>query len=353
MAGGAGFTLGRLAEALDATLDAHPERVVKGVAPLATATPTELSFIVDRRHLEAARASRAGAFLAPIGMRGLPGPTLECRDPRQALVDALTLFHPPGPPVSGVDASARVALDACVDATASVGAFAVVESGATIGPRVRIDPFVYVGPGAEIGGDSVLYPHVVVYGGTKLGRRVVIHAGVVIGADGFGFIRGPDGHRKIPQVGIVVVADDVEIGANSTIDRATLGQTVIGRGVKIDNLVQIGHNVEVGERTLMAAQVGIGGSSRIGRDVVLGGQVGVGDHVEVGDGAMLGGQTGVLQDVGAGSRLFGTWGRPLRIARRIWLAQERLPDVLRSLKRIEERLAALETQAKEGDGRPQ
>jgi UDP-3-O-[3-hydroxymyristoyl] glucosamine N-acyltransferase len=232
-----------------------------------------------------------------------------------------------------------------VDPTASIGAFAVVEADASIGPRVRVGPLVYVGAGVEIGEASVLFPHVTIYHGCRLGARVVVHAGVVIGADGFGFIPGADRHLKIPQVGIVIVEDDVEIGANSTIDRATLGETVIGRGTKIDNLVHVGHNVDVGERCLMAAQVGIGGSARVGRDVMLGGQAGVGDHVHVGDAAVVGGQSGAVQDVPGGQRVALTWARPATQAQRIWVAQAQLPDLLRSVKSLERRVATLEIRA--------
>ena len=342
MAAGPGFTLGRLAEVLNASLDAHPERVVNGVAPLATAGPSDLAYVADPRQLDAARASRAGAFLAPPGVNGLPAPTLTCGDPRVALADVLGLFHPAGPPAPGIDRSARVAADARVDPSAAIGAFAVVESGAVVGPRVRIDPLVYVGAEVEIGEDSLLRPHVVIYPRCRIGRRVIIHGGAVIGADGFGFIPGADGHRKIPQVGVVIVEDDVEIGANTTIDRATLGETVVGRGSKLDNLVHIGHNVEVGERTLMAAQVGIGGSSRIGAGVMLAGQVGVSDHVTVGAGALMGAQSGTTQDIAADERVSGSWARPVAQAMRIWHAQAQLPDLLRNVKKLESRVAALE-----------
>jgi UDP-3-O-[3-hydroxymyristoyl] glucosamine N-acyltransferase len=347
MSAGAGFPLSRLAEVLEATLDAHPERVVTDVASLASAGPGDLTYVADRRHLESARASRAGAFLAPTDATGLPAPALRCRDPRRALAVVLGLFHPTLPPVPGVDASARVAPGAQIDPTASVGALTIVESGASIGPRVRLGPLVYIGAGVTIGEDSVLFPHVTIYEHCRLGCRVVVHAGAVIGADGFGFIPGAEGHLKIPQVGIVVVQDDVEIGANSTIDRATLGETVIGRGTKIDNLVQIGHNVDVGERCLVAAHVGIGGSSRIGREVMLGGQAGVGDHVQIGDAAMLAAQAGAVQDVAAGERLALTWARPVTQAHRIWLAEAQLPDLLRTVKALQRRLAALESQAAE------
>ena len=347
MSAGAGFALGRLAEMLEATLEASPERVVTAVASLTGAGPSDLSYVADRDHVAAARASRAGAFLAPLGVTGLPAPTLQCRDPRRALAAALRLFHPSLPSVPGIDPSARVAADAKVDPTASVGPLAVVEAGASIGPRVRVGALACVGPGVMIGEDSVLFPHVVIYAGCRLGRRVIVHAGVVIGADGFGFIPDAAGPLKVPQVGIVVVEDDVEIGANSAIDRATLGETVIGRGTKLDNLVQIGHNVVIGERCLMAAQVAIGGSSRIGNDVMLGGQVGFADHVTVGDGAMLAGGSGVAHDIPAGQRFSGSWARPAALAHKIWAAEAHLPDLLRRVRTLERRLATLEARPPE------
>jgi UDP-3-O-[3-hydroxymyristoyl] glucosamine N-acyltransferase len=347
MSTGAGFALGRLAQLLQATLDADPERVVRGVAPLASAGPDDLSYVADLDHVAPAHASRAGAFIAPAGVSGLPAPTLACREPRRALAAALNLFHPAALPVAGIDASARIAPGARIDPSASVGALAVVEAGASIGAHVRIGALVYVGTGASVGDGSVLFPHVVIYGGCQLGRRVIVHAGAVIGADGFGFIPGREGHEKIPQVGTVVVEDDVEIGANSTIDRATLGETIVGRGTKIDNLVHIGHNVEVGPRCLMAAQVGIAGSCRIGHDVMLAGQVGISDHVNVGDGAMLAGGAAVIQDVPAGQRFAGRWARPATLSHRIWVAEAQLPDLLRTVRTLERRLAALEARAGE------
>ncbi len=347
MSPGAGFALGRLAQLLEATLDAQPERVVTGVAPLTSAGPDDLSYVADRHQVDSARASHAAAFIAPIGVEGLPAPVLSCREPRRALAAALSLFHPVADPVPGVDASARIAPDARIDPSASVGAMAVVEGGATIGAHVRIGALVYVGAGAAIGDGSVLFPHAVIYGGCRLGRRVIVHAGAVIGADGFGFVPGPHGPAKIPQVGTVIVEDDVEIGANSTIDRATLGETVVGRGTKIDNLVHIGHNVEVGQRCLMAAQVGIAGSCRIGDDVLLAGQVGISDHVNVGDGAMLAGGTAVMRDVPAGQRFAGRWARPATLTHRIWVAESQLPDLLRTVRHLESRLALLEARAGE------
>ncbi len=348
-----GFTLGQLAAALGARLTGDADRVVTGVAALETAGPDDIAFVTDARYRPAALASRAGAFLAPEDVSDLPAPVLHCAAPRLAVIDLLTLFHPVAAPVPGVDPSARVAAGARVDPTAAVGALAVVEAGAVVGARARIYPLAYVGQGAEIGEDAVLHPHAVVHERVRVGRRVVIHAGAVLGADGFGYAWDGRAHRKIPQVGTVIVEDDVEIGANATIDRATLGSTIVRRGTKIDNLVMIAHNTEVGEDAILAAQSGVAGSSRLGRRVILLGQAGVADHVTVGDGAILGAQAGVSQDVAAGEKVIGTWARPMTQARRIWIAEAELPELIRRVRALERRLEMLERGGRErggGDG---
>ncbi len=342
MSGPAGFTLGELAAALGATLEGDPARVVTGVAPLASACPDDISFLIDLRYREAARVSRAGAFLTPVQAMDLPAPTLRCAAPQQALIQLLTLFHPVTPTKPGIDPAAVVAADAHVDGSASVGALTVVEAGARVGAGVRLYPLVYVGAGVEIGEGSIIYPHVTLRDGVRLGRRVIVHPGAVLGADGFGYAFHDGAHRKIPQVGGVRVEDDVEIGANTTIDRATFGDTVIGRGTKIDNLVQLGHNVEVGEHCIIVSQVGVSGSSRLGRGVVLAGQVGVADHVTIGDGAIIGARSGIAADVAPGDKLLGTPARPILQAKRIMLAEARLPELLQRMRALERRLEALE-----------
>ncbi|HEU4369188.1 MAG TPA: UDP-3-O-(3-hydroxymyristoyl)glucosamine N-acyltransferase [Methylomirabilota bacterium] len=337
----AGFTLGELAEALQARLDGDPARVVVGVAPLDSAGPDQISFLTDPRYREAARVSRAGAFLVPPDVADLPGPMLRCAAPQQALIDLLHLFHPPVPPPPGVDRTAVVAAGARVDPTATVGPLCVIETAAVIGPAVRLHALVHVGAGVEIGEATVVYPQVSLRDGVRVGRRVVIHAGAVLGADGFGFAFDGSAHRKIPQVGGVVIEDDVEIGANTTIDRGTFADTVVRRGTKIDNLVQIGHNVEVGEHSLLAGQVGIAGSSRLGRGVVLAGQVGVSHHVTLGDGVTAGGQTGIPSDLEPGARVWGTPARPIVQLKRIMVAEGRLPELLRRVRALEQRLERL------------
>jgi UDP-3-O-[3-hydroxymyristoyl] glucosamine N-acyltransferase len=336
------FTLGQLAEALDATLDGDATRVVTGLAPLDAASPSDISFLTDKRYEPAALVSKAGAFIAPVGTRGLPAPVLECRAPQRALITLLTLFFPPAAPVAGVDRTAIVAKEAHVDASATIGPLTVVEPGARLGARVRVGALVYIGSGVEIGEDCVIHPRVVLCEGVRLGRRVVVHPGAVLGADGFGYAHDGTRFHKIPQVGGVIVEDDVDIGANTTIDRAMLGATLIRRGTKIDNLVQVAHNVEIGDGSIIAAQTGIAGSTRVGRGVMFGGQVGVADHITIGDGAMLAAKSGVAQDVAAGAKVAGIWVRPLITARRIWVAQAELPEMVHRMKTLEARVAELE-----------
>ena len=335
------FTLGQLAEALGATLEGDAGRVVRGVAPLESAGPDDVSFLTDGRYRAAAQTSRAGAFVAGAGVTGLPAPVLRVAAPQQAMIDLLLLFNPAPPLVAGVHPTAIVAADARIDATAAVGPLAVIEAGARIGARARVGALSYVGAGVEIGEECVLSPHVTLLTGTRLGRRVLVHPGAVIGADGFGFAFDGARHRKIPQTGGVVVEDDVEIGANCAIDRATFGNTIVRRGTKIDNLVQLGHNVEVGEHSILVAQVGVSGSSRLGRGVVLAGQVGVADHVCVGDGALVGAQAGVAGDLDAGGRYLGSPARPILEAKRIFAAESRLPELLQRVRALERAVEAL------------
>ena len=344
------FTLGALAAALGATLDGDPAQVVTGVAPLDAAGPGDVSFLTDARYRKVARTSRAGALVAGTDIEPLGPAMLRVAHPQRALVHLLGLFHPPPPAAPGVHASAVVAADARIDATAAIGALAVVAAGAVIAAGTRVYPLAYVGAGAHVGEESVIHPGVVVGDGVRLGRRVVVHAGAVIGSDGFGYVFADGAHRKIPQVGTVVIEDDVEIGANATIDRATLGVTIVRRGTKIDNLVQIGHNVEVGEHSILVAQVGISGSSRLGHGVVLGGQVGVADHVTIGDGVMGGAQSGLHEDVEPGARLLGSPAHPIMHAKRIILTQAQLPDLARKVRDLERRLSRLERPEEAGDG---
>ncbi len=338
------FTLRALAEALGAALEGDPDVVVRGIAPLENAGSEHISFLTDDRYLSVARSSRAGAFLTGVDTPSLPAPMLRAKSPKLALIGLLRMFHTKPAVAAGIHPAAVVAAGASVDPSASVGAFAVIEERAVIGARARLFPFVYVGREAEIGEDATVYPHAVLLERVRIGRRVIVHPGVVLGGDGFGYASESGIHHKIPQVGGVVIEDDVEIGANTTIDRSTMGDTLIGHGTKIDNLVQIAHNARVGPASIIAAQAGIAGSGRVGRGSVLGGQAGVSDHVTVADGVMLAAGAGALTDLPDAGRYVGLPARPAVLGKRIWILEARLPELFRRLRDVERRLEAVQRQ---------
>ena len=342
MSDGVTFTLGRLADALGASLQGDPGRVVTGVAPLDVAGPQQISFLTDLKYLKQAQASRAGVLLVSRDVSGLTGPLLQVDRPQQALIALLGLFHPEPATEAGVHPTACVAREARIDASASVGPLAVVEEEAVVGPRSHVGALSFVGRRAVLGEDVRLYPRVVVREGVRIGNRVIVHSGAVLGADGFGYAFDGRAHVKIPQVGGLRIDDDVEVGANTAIDRATLGETIVRRGTKIDNLVQIGHNCDVGEDVILVSQVGIAGSSRVGNRAMLAGQVGVADHVTIGAGAILTAKSGVPNDVPPGEVWSGIPSRPTSEQKRIWAGESQLPELIKRVRALEKRLRELE-----------
>jgi len=334
--------LGVLAERIGCRLDGDGGIEVIAVRALEEAGPADLTFVTDARRVAQLPASRAGAVILPESVSAVGRPALRTSNPYLALARALATFHPADRLVPGIHATVVVAADARVDAGASIGPFCVISSGAEIEAGTLLDAQVFVGANVRIGRDCRVFPQVTLREGTQLGDRVTVHAGAVIGADGFGYAREGARYVKIPQVGRVILEDDVEIGANVTIDRATLGATRIGRGTKIDNLVQIAHNVHVGEDTVIVAQVGISGSSQIGCRVTLAGQVGVVDHVRIGDNVVVGAQAGVTKDIPEGAIVLGSPAVPHLEFKRQLAATARLPQLGKTLRALEERLRALE-----------
>jgi UDP-3-O-[3-hydroxymyristoyl] glucosamine N-acyltransferase len=329
-----------LASRLGGSLVGDGSVPISGIASLVDAGPTDMSLYADPRYRRELRATRAGALVTRAPLAELAIPQIVHPDPFVALAALVDLFHQPSSPSRQIDERAWVAPSARIGPDATVYPFAYVEEGADIGARAVLHPGVFLGAGSSVGEDAVLWPNVVIRENCRIGKRVVIHAGAVLGADGFGFARRDGRFVKIRHVGIVVVEDDVEIGANAAIDRGTLGRTLIRRGVKIDNLVHIAHNVEVGEDSAMAAQVGISGSTVIGKRVLMGGQVGLVDHLTVGDEAVLIAQSGVIGDVPARATVSGYPARPHR---------EVLKSVaeLRGLERLKERMRRLEEEVRE------
>ncbi|HEX4955938.1 MAG TPA: UDP-3-O-(3-hydroxymyristoyl)glucosamine N-acyltransferase [Thermoanaerobaculia bacterium] len=334
--------LGDLAAAVGGTVRGNPDRVVSGLLGLEEAGPDELSFLIASRYRGKAAASGAGALLVPASEADRPelaGRDLLVADPVEgARVVLLATLYPPLERPAGIHPTASIEAGAEVDPSATVGAYVVVGEGSVVGPRSVLHPHVVVGRCCRLGAEVVLHPHVVLYDDTELGERVVIHAGTVVGADGFGYWTERGVHRKVPQVGRVVVEADVEIGALSAIDRATVGETSIGAGTKIDNLVQVGHNVKVGKGAILCGQAGIAGSTRLGDYVVLGGQTGVLGHIEVAAGTQVASKSAVLGPVEERSVLAGVPAVPIGSWRRQVAGLARLAEVLRRLRLVERKL---------------
>lgn len=339
------LTLAELAARLGGVAEGDLGAVLTGVAGLAEAGPADVTFLEGARLLPAAATGNAGAILVPEGLDLARRNLIRVENPRLAFAAALAFFHPQPRPATGRHPTAVVAPDAIVAATASVGALCYVGPRARIGEGAVLLPQSHVGADGTIGEDTLLHPGAAVLERVVVGARVIIHAGAVIGSDGFGYVHDGHGHRKIPQVGTVEIGDDVEIGAGATIDRATVGVTRIGRGTKIDNLVQVGHNVTIGEHAILVAQVGIGGSARIGDGAVLAGQAGVGDHAEIGAGARVGGQAGVIRHVPPGATVAGFGPQPHGEFLKSQAVFDQLPQLRRRVAELEKRLAAVEAAA--------
>jgi UDP-3-O-[3-hydroxymyristoyl] glucosamine N-acyltransferase len=332
-------TAGELAEYLNATLQGDAHTLISGAASPERARPSDLIYLDSVRHAERVAASSSLCVLAPAGTR-LSGKTiLESPNPKFAFAKAAAWLASTLAPQGTIHATAIISAAAKLGLNVSVGPYAVIEQGAEIGDGSVIEAFCFVGRDCQIGEHCRLHPRVTLYAGSRLGNRAEVHSGAVIGADGFGYVFGEGRHVKFPQIGGVEIGDDVEIGANTTIDRGSLDDTRIGCGVKIDNLVQIAHNVRIGDHSIVAAQTGISGSSILGKGVICGGQVGIADHCTVQDGAILGAQAGIptAKIIRRGQTVWGTPARPLGKFKEqyVWLA--RLPELASRLRALEER----------------
>jgi UDP-3-O-[3-hydroxymyristoyl] glucosamine N-acyltransferase len=334
-------TLGELADLLGGELRGPPDLVIRGLAALDQATPEDITFIAHARFARLGKTSRAGAVIVSPQWASLNKPLIVVDHPYLAYARVAALFARARPGWTGVSDQACLGANVTLGQDVAIAPLVFVGDGVTLGDRVTLMPGCYVGPEAVIGDDTFLAPHVTIMERCRVGARVLMHSGAVIGADGFGFIPTPEGQVKIPQLGTVVIEDDVEIGANVTIDRGALGETRIGRGVKIDNLVQVAHNVELGEHTVIASQAGIAGSTKLGRWVALGGQVGLVGHIKIGDRTQIGAQAGVTNSVPPDQVLLGTPAWPLKETHRIWASWHTLPGLYRRVRKMEQQLAQL------------
>jgi UDP-3-O-[3-hydroxymyristoyl] glucosamine N-acyltransferase len=335
-----------IAARLDCRLEGDGTLDIRGVAGIEDAGPGDLTFFTNAKYAAELRATRASAVILGEQTEGAPCAMLRARQPYLAFARAVALFQDPWRPAPGVHHLAWIAEGVSLGEDVSVGPFAVIEEGARLGARTIVHPHVTIGRHTQIGDDCIVHARVSVRERIRIGHRVIIQDGAVIGSDGFGFARRPDGtHHKIPQIGGIVIEDDVEIGANTAIDRPAVGETRIGAGTKIDNLVQIAHGVTIGRNVLLAAQVGIAGSVTIEDDVTLAGQVGVAGHITLGKGVIATAQTGIPNSVAAGEFIS---GYPA-ISNRAWL---RSSAVFRKLPELKKRLADLERRIKELEDMP-
>ncbi len=309
------------------------------VAGLDSADVASLSFFNAAKYGAEAAASQAGVVLVTpalvAGVAQVPA-RIVVSQPQEAMLQVLALLHPPAPVVPGVHASAVLGDGVTIAASAAIGARAVIGNGVTIGEGSSIGAGVTLGDGVTIGARCIVHPNVTAYPGTVLHDRVIVQAGAVLGSDGFGYVFGNGAHQKIPHIGRVILESDVEIGANTTIDRGSVGDTVIGAGTKIDNLVQVGHNVRMGRLCLVMSQVGISGSTRIGDGVIIAGQAGLAGHISIGASARIAGQAGVFGDVPAGETWSGYPARPHRESLRVQAAAHKLPALLKSLEKAQD-----------------
>jgi len=345
-------TLDDLARRLGCDLEGDGAIEVQRVAGLEDAGPGDLSFLSNSKYASKLPSTRASAVIVGPGVWSAPCAVLRSPHVYQSLAEAVNLLTPPARPAAGISPLAAIDSTAVVGPDASIGPFVTVGARVRIGARVVLRPHVVIGDDVSIGDDCQLHARVSVRERVVIGARVVLQDGVVIGSDGFGFARRRDGgHLKIPQVGGVVIEDDVEIGANSTVDRPAVGETRIGAGTKIDNLVQVAHGVRIGRNVLLAAQVGIAGSTVVEDDVVMAGQSGATGHVHLGRGVIVGAKSAVTKDVESGAHVTGIPAEDVSQWRKATVLVRRLPELRRQLTDLADRLAALESRLDTNQGR--
>ena len=336
------FTITEIAKHLDGEVVGDGTVVLTGFANADHAKPGDLTFAETDDYFTAAENSPASAIIAGKNCVSTNKILIRVVNPRLAFAKAMAIFFPEPAFAAGIHPSAVIAPSAQVDPTAHIGPHCTIGERVKIGANVVLQAGNFIGEEAVLGDATRLFPNVTIYARTQIGRRVRIHAGTVIGSDGFGYVFDSGIHRKVPQIGNVVIGDDVEIGANSSVDRGALGSTIIGKGSKIDNLVQVGHNVEIGEYAILCAQVGIAGSVKLGNYVVLAGQAGLAGHLKIGHKATLGAQSGLMANIPAGETWLGSPAKPDRQVKREWIAVQRLPDLLKKIAAWEKKLGVNE-----------
>jgi len=332
------FTAAEIARHLQGEVRGDASIVLTGFAPADKAQPGDLTFAENETYFHRAEASAASAILVAGDFASKKKVLIRVANARVAFARVLPFFFPEPVFLPGIHPTAVIAASARIDPTAHIGPYCVIGERVQIGARTVLQGLNHVGADSQLGEETNIFPNVTLYARIQMGQRVRIHSGSVIGADGFGYVFDQGIHLKVPQIGNVIIGDDVEIGANVTIDRGALGPTTIGKGTKIDNLVQIAHNVSIGEHSLVVAQVGIAGSCKLGNYVILGGQVGLAGHLKIGNQVTIAAQSGVMHDLKDGAKVLGTPALPDRQAKRQMIAIQQLPELIRRVRELEKRL---------------
>lgn len=337
------FTVAELAGRLNCSFEGDGDTVISGISSLEKAKKGDLVFLSQSKHRSLLEVANASAAIIPLEEKFDQIPVIRSEYPDLTFIKALDFFFKPYRPEPGIHPQALVSPSAKIGKDVSIGAFTLIGDEVEIGEGTVIFPLVAIYPRVKIGKHTTIHSHVSIREETRLGNRVIIHNGVVIGSDGYGYKKAKDGsHIKIPQKGIVFIEDDVEIGANTTIDRAALDETIIKKGTKIDNLVQIAHSVEIGENSIIAAQTGIAGSTKIGKNVIMAGQVGVIDHLKIGDNVIIAAQSGIGKDIPDNSFVAGSPHVDIKVWRKAIVSTPYLYDLLREVKKLKKRIEELE-----------
>jgi UDP-3-O-[3-hydroxymyristoyl] glucosamine N-acyltransferase len=334
------FTTAEIAKLLDGEVLGDATAALTGFAAADQAKPGDLTFAESDDYFAAAEKSAATAVIAGKNSASAEKITIRVANPRIAFAKALALFFPEPKFSAGIHPSAVIAASAQIDPTAHIGPHCTIGERVKVGANVVLQSGDFIGDDSVLGDDTNLFPNVTIYPRSQIGKRVRIHAGTVIGSDGFGYVFDAGLHRKVPQVGNVIIGDDVEFGSNVSVDRGALGSTVIGKGTKIDNLVHIAHNVEIGEHSILCGQVGIAGSAKLGNYCVLAGQVGIAGHLKIGNRVTVGSKAGVMHNIPDGETWLGMPAQPDKQAKRIVIAVQRLPDLLKKVAAWEKKLGA-------------
>lgn len=343
------FSAKQIADFLHGEIEGNPEVVVETFAKIEEGKPGSITFLANPKYTPYIYETKADIVLVNkdfVPEKPIKATLIKVPDSYAALALLLEMANKNTPEKTGIASNCSIDPSAKIGEKAYIGAFAVIEEKVVIGNNCKIYPQVYVGDNVTIGDNTILYPGVKIYRDCVIGSNCIIHSGAVIGADGFGFSREKEGYRKIPQTGNVIIEDNVEIGANTTIDRAVMGSTIIHHGVKLDNLIQIAHNCEIGQNTAMAAQVGIAGSTKVGENCVFGGQVGLGGHITIGNNVQIGAQSGIISNIKDGSEIIGSPAMPVKSFFRSSLIIPKLPDMYRQLNALEKEIESLKKQLK-------